>query len=271
MIGEMYDRLTIIKKLGYIKGSLKVLCLCGCGNYKEVYYGNLKNGSTKSCGCLRAEVYVASRRNLKGLKFGKLTVISVVGKNKNGKFEWDCECECGNKCIVVGRDLLSKTVKSCGCLVNFDITSQKFGRLTALRKVGINKSRNSLWECVCECGNTTVVSSNHLRDGHTTSCGCFWREQIWKGGLSREFYCQNWTKDLKELVKERDGYKCMNPCCSKKYELLVVHHIDYNKKSCGLENLITVCTSCNGKANFDREFHEAWYKAIMYRRYGYKY
>ena len=94
----------------------------------------------------------------------------------------------------------------------------------------------------------------------------------WKGGISKEPYCQEWTKDLKEFVKQRDGYKCMNPYCnSKNPDDLTVHHIEYNKKLCKAEDLITTCRSCNFKANKDRFWHEAWYKSIMYRRYGYTY
>lgn len=94
----------------------------------------------------------------------------------------------------------------------------------------------------------------------------------WKGGISCEPYCQDWTKELKELIKERDGYKCLNPyCTAKNPNDLTVHHIDYNKKSCGLENLITVCRSCNCRANFDRDWHRSWYKAILNKRYGYQY
>lgn len=46
-----------------------------------------------------------------------------------------------------------------------------------------------------------------------------------------------------------------------------VHHIDYNKKNCDQYNLITLCVSCNTRANFDREWHEAWYKTIILNRY----
>lgn len=28
------------------------------------------------------------------------------------------------------------------------------------------------WKCLCECGTYTIVSNDHLRSGHTTSCGC---------------------------------------------------------------------------------------------------
>ena len=30
----------------------------------------------------------------------------------------------------------------------------------------------ALWKCKCECGNEVIVTGNHLRTGHTTSCGC---------------------------------------------------------------------------------------------------
>jgi len=65
--------------------------------------------------------------------------------------------------------------------------------------------------------------------------------------------------------------KYRRPYCSGKDSTLAVHHIDYNKKFCGAENLITVCRSCNSRANTDRGWHKAWYKAILYKRYGYVY
>lgn len=93
----------------------------------------------------------------------------------------------------------------------------------------------------------------------------------WKGGISKEPYCFEFTNGLKEFVKQRDGYKCMNPCCNfKNPDDLCVHHFAYDKKKCNPEDLITVCRSCNAIANFDREWHTMWYRAIMYRRYGIK-
>ncbi len=93
----------------------------------------------------------------------------------------------------------------------------------------------------------------------------------WQGGISCEPYCQDWTKEYKEFIKERDGYKCLNPYCYKGNIILGVHHIDFNKKSCGPENLITICKSCNSRANKDRKWHKAWYQTILNKRYGYKY
>ena len=54
-----------------------------------------------------------------------------------------------------------------------DISGQKFGRLTVLKFAGNNK-----WECRCDCGNITLVSSQKLKSGHTKSCGCFQRDRL---------------------------------------------------------------------------------------------
>lgn len=96
----------------------------------------------------------------------------------------------------------------------------------------------------------------------------------WKGGISKEPYCQDWTKEYKEFIKERDGYKCLNPYCFKKEgrgSELGVHHINYNKKVCAPENLIAICRSCNVMANKDRDWHQEWYQIILSKKYKYNY
>jgi hypothetical protein len=126
----------------------------------------------------------------------------------------------------------------------------------------------------CKRGHTHYMCYARLKGGkkcptcvieENSGCG----HHNWKGGISKEPYCQKWTKKFRKSIKKRDGYKCMNPYCdSKDPEDLTIHHIDYNKKNCRHQNLITACRSCNGKANYNREWHEFWYKAIMYMRYG---
>lgn len=93
----------------------------------------------------------------------------------------------------------------------------------------------------------------------------------WRGGISNLPYCHNWTKEYKEEIKKRDYYQCLNPYCFDIDSRLVVHHIDYTKTICGPNNLITVCGSCNSRANFDREWHTEWYRTILNKRYGYMY
>lgn len=56
-----------------------------------------------------------------------------------------------------------------------DLTGQRFGRLTVLRKANKKERKSNnccYWICKCDCGNETVVYSRALRDGRTKSCGC---------------------------------------------------------------------------------------------------
>ncbi len=48
-----------------------------------------------------------------------------------------------------------------------DISGQRFGLLTVT-----SHHKGTRWCCVCDCGETAVVASLDLRNGHTKSCGC---------------------------------------------------------------------------------------------------
>lgn len=53
MVGKKFGRLTVLEEVQDHKG--RWLCLCDCGNTKEVSGNHLRNGSIRSCGCLRKE------------------------------------------------------------------------------------------------------------------------------------------------------------------------------------------------------------------------
>lgn len=57
-----------------------------------------------------------------------------------------------------------------------DISGQRFGRLTVLRLTDNRYHGSVLWECLCDCGNTTFVTSSNLVRGAVKSCGCLWRQ-----------------------------------------------------------------------------------------------
>jgi len=85
----------------------------------------------------------------------------------------------------------------------------------------------------------------------------------WQGGISFEPYCEIWKdSEYKITIKERDNYECKNSLCNGNSNKLCIHHIDYNKKNCHPKNLITICFSCNARANFNRKFWEMFYKKI---------
>jgi hypothetical protein len=82
------------------------------------------------------------------------------------------------------------------------------------------------------------------------------KSPLWKGGISFEHYSLEWTDALKKFIKERDDNTCQ--LCSKRGA--IVHHIDYNKKNCNIDNLITLCGSCHSKTNVKREKWEKFFR-----------
>jgi hypothetical protein len=54
--------------------------------------------------------------------------------------------------------------------MTYDITNQRFGKLTAQRYVHGGK-----WHCLCDCGKTTTVRTTMLVKKRTKSCGCLRR------------------------------------------------------------------------------------------------
>lgn len=88
-------------------------CTCDCGKERSVLAKYLKNGASKSCGCIATDRNKASAHDLKGLEFGRLT---VLGRSEKGGFFWDCLCSCGKSISTSSKSLKSGYTKSCGCL-----------------------------------------------------------------------------------------------------------------------------------------------------------
>ena len=59
---------------------------------------------------------------------------------------------------------------------NQDIANKRFGRLTAIKKVGVNKDYRAIWLCKCECGKEKNILARCLLRGTTKSCGCLQKE-----------------------------------------------------------------------------------------------
>ena len=58
-----------------------------------------------------------------------------------------------------------------------DITDQQYGWLHIISFAELREGRGAYWLCECRCGTHTIVLGADLRQGHTTSCGCYQRER----------------------------------------------------------------------------------------------
>lgn len=164
-------------------GHVQWKCQCTlCGNYFIAMGKALRNGNTKSDGCYqKIRASLSNRKDLIGQRFGKLTVLNILPERRNHKIVYHCICDCGNECDILAQTLKNGNSKSCGCYrseeltkrFSYDLTNQKFGRLTALYPTHDKSPKNRRsWFCQCDCGKTSIVRTELLINGHVQSCGC---------------------------------------------------------------------------------------------------
>ena len=80
----------------------------------------MRNGTTKSCGCLVVEKsreanYINHTKKI----YGKLLALEIDEEKSSLKRHgtyWKCLCECGNYTSVLSSNLINGSTKSCGCI-----------------------------------------------------------------------------------------------------------------------------------------------------------
>ena len=102
--------------------------------------------------------------------------------------------------------------------IPIDLTGQKFGKLTVITR-DFSHKRRAYWICKCDCGNTTIVPSCDLRNGHTQSCGCKkFESHNSKHGMKHTRIYEIWCgirrrcNDPKDKAYKRYGAKGITVC-----------------------------------------------------------
>lgn len=95
----------------------------------------------------------------------------------------------------------------------------------------------------------SIRHSGQFKAGHST-----WN----KGFGTKVRYSYLFTKKIRSLIRERDGFRCQMCGCPQTecLKALDVHHIDYDKKNDSLRNLISLCKPCHTKTNHNKR--EYW-------------
>ena len=227
---------------------------------------------------------VKVRKDLTGQKFGSLKVIcqtdDLIQNNGQRKAMWRCKCDCGNEIDVRGDSLKNKSNKSCGkCKKYNDLTGMSFGRITVLRYIETDlKTRNSLWECKCKCGNVFIVKGVQLTRtrGMITCNKCHvvdgkndiptfapWMEKCFKN--KEDIYKYTYGSGKKILVK------C--PDCGKEKYVTVKHLYDHKSIGCVCSDNISYpekfMTSIliQLKVVFTYQYSPKWIKPLRYDFY----
>jgi hypothetical protein len=207
-----------------------------------------------------------------GVKFGRLLPIKRIDiKNKNNRnvIYYECNCDCGATNITVLKSsLIRGDTKSCGCLqkermasINFkDLTNQKFGKLTVIKKVekpNHRKNRGSYWLCKCDCGNEKdiILSSSELNSGNTQSCGCISKERLIKfNKINKKKYNQydlsgeygiGYTSKGEEFYFDLEDYNKIKDYCwrvgNKGYIMCTQRQSNGHKHDILFHRLVTNC------------------------------
>lgn len=156
-----------------------------------------------------------------------------------------------------------------------DKTGNIYGSLLVIKKHAYNKKHEqTIWECKCECGKITYVSSASLNNRTTKSCGCLKSKRL-KGKKPRNVLegrqsnitalFSNYRKSARnrgysfELIKPEFMTLISKPCAycgaaprtvyrkPETNEPLVFNGIDRvdNTKGYTVKNSVTCCKFCN--------------------------
>lgn len=148
----------------------------------------------------------------------------------NEKFGYNLES--GGKCFEMTQQHKDKISSANKYKRIINETGNKYNMLTAIRFLEVRNKR-TYWEFVCDCGNKHIACISDVKKGHTSSCGCFFKEnskQVIKRTIKKRF--PNGENPFrKELRKVKNGivYRCKH---SKKINICS----SWADKDCGLDN-----------------------------------
>ena len=261
----------------YVNNSTKLDYMCPKGHKHSIKWGNWKQ--KQRCPTCAGNAKLTIEYVKQSFETEGYTLLSTEYKNSCTKLDFICnnghrhsirlsDWNQGHRCVYC----------SGSANLTIDYVRMKFMEegYELLSDVYINNTSNLVYKCKLGHVNTTTYAA--WTTGRRCP-DCYYLTKFgktnpaWKDEKADRTYCSVWRdQEFKLDIRKRDENKCLNPyCCSNNPNDLVIHHINYNKQDCHPKNLITVCRSCNSKANYNRTWHTAWYQAILYRRYGYTY
>ena len=252
----------------YINSKSKLKYKCEKGHYHSITWASWLNGSRCAYCANRPPIDINFINNL----FNEEGYNLLTKEYKNAHQKLKYICPDGHKhyitwsnwnkgqrcayCANVGKKALE--------FIKLEFSNEKYKLLTEFYR-----NSNQKLDYLCSNGHKNCISWRKWNSGRRCPT-CYYLKKFgsgnpnWKGGITYEPYCDIWLdKDFKESIKARDNYTCQNPDCWQTSNKLVVHHIYYIKKDCHPGNLITLCNSCNSRANKNRNYWQKLYNSIL--------
>jgi len=174
-----------------------------------------------------------------------------------------------------------------------ELTGIRVGFLTVIRRTDNYSHRRPYWECLCDCGNTTFVTSNELnrkptkfrQRRPTISCGC--KLKLQEGESNKrtvtmrykhgaEIRSLEWTlteNDLTTLFSGHCHYCGLSPSniCNQRGSNgpFIYSGVDRKDNALGyiMSNVVSCCKMCNqSKRDLPFDEFESWIDRLALHR-----
>ena len=187
--------------------------------------------------------------DLTGQKIGKLTIKrraeSKIDSSGRPRTRWLCDCDCGNKDIIVLGDYLQRSKNpSCGCNARknrieknrTNNIGEKHGRLTIIDIIWDEHPAKAV--CKCDCGNDYIGIKADIVAGHTQSCGCLQSENTSTANTKdwTNYIAESGVKFIKKAYMNNKGqwiWECECPLCENSFFELPAKVNNGHTTSCG--------------------------------------
>lgn len=188
LTGIRYGRLVAIQRDGSCPKThhARWHCRCDCGSEKTFRGDHLRRGTSRSCGCLNAELTRERkellRADLTGRRFGSYTVLGepravakAAGSTNGGNLTWLCRCDCGREVHVQASQLKYSSGSKCRKCANEDMFKPegwlarylftKYRQNATARGLEFNLTTEELSALISQpclyCGRVAVTTLRH--------------------------------------------------------------------------------------------------------------
>lgn len=140
-----------------------------------------------------------------------------------------------------------------------DLSGKRFGKLVCQRFVQGSRKQRGLWECLCDCGNTSYAVGADLKRGHSASCGCSKLRPLtlkyrtyseYKRKAAKRGYDFTLTPEMFYSLLDKECVYCGTPPAGivrRNGRELVYNGVDRLNNSRGYvsDNVVPCCRICN--------------------------
>ncbi len=219
-------------------------------------------------------------------KFNKLTIIEIHNEYKNDKRLISCRCDCGNIKKTRIDSVIHGVTKSCGCIRRSNLVNQQIGYLKAIRYIGEDRNKNSIWEFQCICGKFIERQANQIKaKNRALHCGCKYlgpsdsaRNALYgkyrHAAKKRELEFTITKDEFKYLTSSNCYYCGTVPSASihrKGFKQEYIYNgIDRLNNNIGyiINNCVPCCKTCNvAKATYTIEYFLEWIEKIYNKQF----